>query len=140
MHALAMSDSLWSMDHSPPGSYVHGISQARILKWIATPSSRGSSPLGDRTLISCIAGRFFTAKQSSHRGSPYVGRTVAIKRNKKIEIGTKRPWNVRLKEFVNFFCNLLAGDRVKSQIFHSFWQMLSGFLCGNWQADPKIYV
>ena len=32
-----------SMDCSPPGSSVHGISQARIPEWIATSSSRESS-------------------------------------------------------------------------------------------------
>ena len=32
-----------SMDCSPPGSYVHGIFQTRILEWVAMPSSRGSS-------------------------------------------------------------------------------------------------
>ena len=31
------------MDGSPPGSPVHGISQARILEWVAMPFSRGSS-------------------------------------------------------------------------------------------------
>ena len=31
------------MDCSPPGSSVHGISQARILKWVAISFSRGSS-------------------------------------------------------------------------------------------------
>ena len=31
------------MDCSPPGSSVHGIIQARILEWVAMPSSRGSS-------------------------------------------------------------------------------------------------
>ena len=31
------------MDCSPPSSSVHGILQARILKWVAMPSSRGSS-------------------------------------------------------------------------------------------------
>ena len=31
------------MDHSPPGSSVHGILQAGILDWVAMPSSRGSS-------------------------------------------------------------------------------------------------
>ena len=31
------------VDCSPPGSSVHGILQARILGWIAMPSSRGSS-------------------------------------------------------------------------------------------------
>ena len=35
------------MDHSPPGSSVHEISQARILEWVAISFSRGSSqPLG----------------------------------------------------------------------------------------------
>ena len=41
------------MDCSPPGSSVHGISQARILEWIAMPSSRGSSQPRDRTLVFC---------------------------------------------------------------------------------------
>ena len=31
------------MDYSPPGSSVHGILQARVLQWVAMPSSRGSS-------------------------------------------------------------------------------------------------
>ena len=50
------------MDCNPPGSSVHGILLARILEWVATPSSRGSSQLRDQTgvsCISCVAGRFF---------------------------------------------------------------------------------
>ena len=31
------------MDCSPPGSSVHGISQARILEWVSISFSRGSS-------------------------------------------------------------------------------------------------
>ena len=31
------------MDRSLPGSSVHGILQARILQWVAMPSSRGSA-------------------------------------------------------------------------------------------------
>ena len=50
------------MESSPPGSSVCTILQARILKWVAIPSSRGSSWNRDQTLISCIAGRFFTAE------------------------------------------------------------------------------
>ena len=37
-----------SLDCSPPGSSVHGILQARILEWVAMPSSRGSSFLTRR--------------------------------------------------------------------------------------------
>ena len=32
------------MDGSPPGSSVHGISQARVLEWVAMPVSRGIFP------------------------------------------------------------------------------------------------
>ena len=49
------------MDCIPPGSSVHGILQARILEWVARPSSRGSSQPRDGTQVSCITGRFFTA-------------------------------------------------------------------------------
>ena len=42
------------MTCSPPGSSVHGISQARILEWVAISFSRGSSPPRDRTHVSYI--------------------------------------------------------------------------------------
>ena len=32
-----------SMDYSLAGSSVHGILQAKILEWVAMPSTRGSS-------------------------------------------------------------------------------------------------
>jgi len=62
------SGVLWTtlcnpMDCSPPGSSVHGILQARILEWVAMPSSRGALQPRDQTqvsCVSCIAGRFFT--------------------------------------------------------------------------------
>ena len=52
------------LDCSLPGSSVHGILQARILEWVATSSSRGSSQPRDRTRISCVstAGGFFTTE------------------------------------------------------------------------------
>ena len=50
------------LDCSPSGSSVHGISQARILEWVAFSFCRGSSQPRDQTGVSCIAGRFFTTK------------------------------------------------------------------------------
>ena len=41
------------MDYSLPGSYVHGIFQARILEWVAISSPRGSSQPRNTTCISC---------------------------------------------------------------------------------------
>ena len=58
---MIVSDSLW-----PPWSVARqaplsmGILQARILEWLAMPSSRVSSQPRDQTQVSCIAGRFFT--------------------------------------------------------------------------------
>ena len=46
-------------DCSLLGSSVHGILQSGILEWVDVPFSRGSSWPRDRTLISCVAGRFF---------------------------------------------------------------------------------
>ena len=48
------------MDCSPPGSFVHGILQARILEWVAILFSRASSLPRDQIQVFCIAGRFFT--------------------------------------------------------------------------------
>ena len=53
-------DSLPPPDCSPPGSSIHGISQARILEWVAISFTRGSSPPRDQTLVFYIAGSFFT--------------------------------------------------------------------------------
>ena len=42
------------MDYSPASSFVHGISQAGMLEWVAISFSRGYSPLRDWTCVSCI--------------------------------------------------------------------------------------
>ena len=57
------------MDCSLLGSSLLGLLQARVLEWIATSFSRGSSRPRDGIHLSCIAGRFFTAKPL---GSPRV--------------------------------------------------------------------
>ena len=59
------------MGCSPPGSSVHGILQARILEWVAMPSSMGSFWPWDWT---CICWRHLHYRQIpfplSHLGSP----------------------------------------------------------------------
>ena len=47
------------IDCSPPGCSVHGILQARILEWVAMPSSRGSSHPRNWTRVSCNVGGFY---------------------------------------------------------------------------------
>ena len=43
------------MDCSPPGFSVHGLLQARIVEWIAMPSSRGSSWPRDQAHVSYVS-------------------------------------------------------------------------------------
>ena len=40
---------------SPPSSPVHGILQARVLEWVAVPSSRGSSQPSGQTHVSYVS-------------------------------------------------------------------------------------
>ena len=51
----------WSVHQAPS---VHGISKARILEWVAMPSSRGSFPPRNGNCISCTGRRVL-----SHQGS-----------------------------------------------------------------------
>ena len=51
-----------TVDCSLQGSSVQGILQARILEWVAMPTSRGFSQPKDGTQDFCIAGGFFTAE------------------------------------------------------------------------------
>ena len=74
------------LDCNPPGSSVHGILQARILEWVAMPSSRGPFPLRDRALVSCIVGRFFTTEAARKPASPCMWLPILfkIKGNRKL--------------------------------------------------------
>ena len=57
MHAQSCPALCDPMDFSWPRSSVHGISQARILEWVANSFSRGSCWSRDWTYISCIGRR-----------------------------------------------------------------------------------
>ena len=50
------------MDYSLPGSSVHGISQARILEWVAVSFSRGLPDPGMEPMSPALASRFFTTE------------------------------------------------------------------------------
>ena len=56
-----MPDSLQPHGQYPPDSFVHGISQIRMLEWVAISYSRGSSWPRNQTNVSCTAGGFFIA-------------------------------------------------------------------------------
>ena len=70
--SLQLRLTLWDpVDCSPPGSSIHGVLQARALKWVAMPFTGGSSWPRDRTCISyisCIGRRVLYHEH--HLGSP----------------------------------------------------------------------
>ena len=103
------------VDCSPPGSSVHGVSTARILEWVAMPSSRGSSQPRDRTQVSRIADRFFTiwATREAHLCNnikwkfwhtvlQIVCVCVCVNLNCKVKLWTKTKGNKLLALYVFF--------------------------------------
>ena len=69
------------MGCSPPGSSVHGISQARILDWVVISSCRESFRPWDRTHISCVSKQIVPL---SHLGSPILYQYPKTKWTKKV--------------------------------------------------------
>ena len=70
-----MSNSLWP-HRLQPGSSVHGISQARILEWVAMSYSRGSSKL--RELKASLLHWQADSSPLSHLGSLLMSATDII--------------------------------------------------------------
>ena len=56
------------IDHTLPGSFIHGILRARILQWVTIPFSRGSSQPMGQSQVSCICRQILY--QLSYQGSP----------------------------------------------------------------------
>ena len=91
-----------------------GISPARILEWIAKPSSSASSQPSYWTCVSCIAGAFFTAEPS---GKPFHWVTVP-QFNEKYPIDPFHSLTVSTvleKNFIHFF-GCLSGKKVSHSV------------------------
>ena len=92
------------MDSRLPGSSVHGILQARILKWVAIPFSKGTSGPRDWSCISyrspALAGKFFTTSAALEAQSAY-------KLNK--QSNSKQPWcTYSFPNFEPICCSVLV--------------------------------
>ena len=69
------------MNCSLQGSSAHGDCPARILEWVAFPSSRGSAQPRDQTQVSHIAGRFFTNWATREAKNTKVGSLFLLQGN-----------------------------------------------------------
>ena len=89
MHACMRAQSLHScptlcntMDSSPSGSSVRGTLRAKILEWVAIPSSRGSSQPRDQTqvsYVSCVGRWFLHHECQSNSGVRYSSQNLKAK-------------------------------------------------------------
>ena len=106
------------LDYSPTGFSVQGISQARILEWVAISYSRASSQPRDWTLISCF-GRCILY-QVSHLGRPYPSCGTQLKLSQinsqialsKSEYYQERDRKISVRSWVQW---LPGGSMVKNQ-------------------------
>ena len=142
-----------SMDRSPPGSAVHGISQARILEWAALPSSRGFSQPRDKTCISYVSCLLYQACSLAlgHLGSP--GCTDGWREIWVCAIGRWKRWTTIL---IHFFlppvstglwlrvCSVLMSLQVDKFLFSWFpWvrEVKVKSVCGTmFQCAPLLFL
>ena len=82
VHACSVaSDVLRPHGLYPPGSSVHGISQARILEWVAISSSRDLPDQGIEPCLLCLLHWQGCSLPLSHQGSPERQRCCIMHRN-----------------------------------------------------------
>ena len=80
-HCYAYVLSLVQLFEIPPGSSLHGISQARIPEWVAISFSRRFSCPGIEPLSPALAGGFFTAEPPEKPCCAYVFTNKSINNN-----------------------------------------------------------
>ena len=100
------------MDCNPPGSSVHGILQARILEWVATSSSRGSSRLSNLCLLQLLRWRqTFFFLPLSHWGSPLRWYLKSIlHRSEIIYLSSSLVFRMNIPSRIPSLCNKFAGE------------------------------
>ena len=93
----------YPMDCSPLDAYVHGILLARILEWVAMPSSRESSQPRNQTHFSCIGGRFFTTEPPGKPNITIYHRLIPKVKKKMVQRVILGFWCEHLVTFFFFF-------------------------------------
>ena len=108
------------MDCSPQGSSVHGISQARILEWVAISFSRRSFWPRVQTHVSCIADGFFTTELP---GNPW---------NVFLPCGNQHLWLLLRSYIQASVC--VAPETQELPFFLNYWSWSKIFVQSVWQT------
>ena len=106
-------------------SSVHRILQARLLEWVAIPFSSGSFWPRDQTLVSCIAGGFFTIRAG---GKPQVEHKHLGK------------WTGERATTLLFLSHLPSQKKTGNPVWIFFWEILqdSSQICSHLKAEVKL--
>ena len=115
--------TLWeTMDCSPPGSSVRGISKARILEWVAISFSRGSSSPRDWTCISCLGRRILD--HWSTREAPL--------KDKGVQKENPHPHWQLVSQKMQFLFNILPHQDLVPFLLPDAYACLSCLFCSFW--------
>ena len=95
------------MDCSQPGFSVHGILQARILEWVAIPSSRGSSWPSDQTWST-----------TRTKDTPSALSTWEVRRVSKV---LHQEWGTKTKVYI-FYCLTIYLTKLCRAIQNHHWE------------------
>ena len=129
------------MDCSPSGNSVHGILQARMLEWVSISFSRGPSRPRNQTLVSCIAGRFFTnwARSAPSSPCPILKTGIPLASCRWREQG--RPWGGRQTGEVSLHTPALSfavPTWVGKNLWRRAWQPIPVFLPGEFCGQNSL--
>ena len=98
---VKLCPALWDpMDCSPPGSSAHGISQARILEWVANSCSRDLPDLGSNPHLRLQHWQV-NSLLLSHQGNPKY-KVAALKVGRKLKVLWRIfiPWWTTVQNFI----------------------------------------
>ena len=120
------------MDCSPLSSSVHGISQARMLEWVAISSSRGSSPPRDRTRVCCVGRQVPTAEPPGRRTRKEKAKSSPPVTGKPLQMDFDHFWLSRTFPMAGFLRWEGHGSRRPPQSPHT---MRVPLACSGWGSD-----
>ena len=111
----------------PPGS-VHGISQARILEWVAVSSFRGSCPTRDQTWISCVGRqilyRWATGEAPNNQVSKcFLGKILAVLKKPLAWSGAR--WEEALQSLVDSVLGSSSMMKPSLKMFNSLQEQIT---------------
>ena len=110
----------WTVAHQAP--FVHSISQARILEWVAIFFSRGSSRPRDQTRVSCI-GRWVLYHWATRRTEQDWGQIAVFVENQSISV-------------FNYLYAFVEGAYSKLSLFPQNFKTAGTFLQPFWHSFP----